>query len=77
MHREAETKCQPMKYVLFGFAKRTGLFGSIGRSCKLCSVGELNELLDSKSMEIRWNIYMNVESCRVGSDSIFDHIRDI
>jgi hypothetical protein len=25
---------------------------------KLCSVGELNKRLDSKSMEIRWNIYI-------------------
>jgi hypothetical protein len=24
--------CQPIKYVLFGFAKRTGLFGPIGHS---------------------------------------------
>ena len=24
--------CQPIKYVLFGFAKRTGSFGPIGRS---------------------------------------------
>ncbi|OCK98829.1 uncharacterized protein K441DRAFT_654214 [Cenococcum geophilum 1.58] len=30
---DAETpKCQPIKYVLFGFAKRTSLFEPIGRS---------------------------------------------
>ena len=27
-----QDKCQPIKYVLFDFAKRTGSFGPIGRS---------------------------------------------
>ena len=27
-------------------------------NCKLCSVGELNKQLDFRSMEIRWNIYI-------------------
>ena len=29
--------------------------------CKLCSVGELHERLDCKSMEIKWYIYMKVD----------------
>ena len=33
-------------------------------SCKLCSVWELNERLDCKSMEIKWYIYIKVD--RVG-----------
>ena len=31
------------------------------RNCKLCSVEELNERLDCKSMEIKRNIYIKVE----------------
>ena len=27
--------CQPIKYVLFGFAKRTGSFGPMGRSTRV------------------------------------------
>jgi len=29
--------------------------------CKLCSVGELNERLNCKSMEIKWYIYTKVD----------------
>ena len=29
--------------------------------CKLCSVVELTEQLDCKSMEIKWYIYMKVD----------------
>ena len=30
--------------------------------CKLCSVGELSEQLDCKSMEMKWYKYTKVES---------------
>ena len=33
--KKAACFCQPIKYVLFGFAKRTGSFGPIGRR-QLC-----------------------------------------
>ena len=41
-----------------------GAAGSAIRAynCKLYSAGELTERLNSKSTEIRWNIYINVES---------------
>ena len=31
------------------------------QTCKLCSVGELHERLDSKPMEIKWNKYKIVD----------------
>jgi hypothetical protein len=40
-------------------------------------VGELNEQLDSKSMEIKWYIYMKVDPVTPKSVTHFNHIRDI
>ena len=60
--RTALGRALRMGYRCTGDAREVGC-ARLGRlnKCKLCSVGELNERLDCKSMEIKWNIYMKVD----------------